>query len=225
MRIELIGPVLILAVMTTAFLARLPLPGYRPAIAACGGALAFLPVGSTTVGAFILAVVGPASAATIVLCLIYLQSALVGPRKPCLPTRAFLLCLVVTGVVFYPLTFGLTTFDPYDLGYRGGAVPGLMFAYLLIGWVARASDIRLVFRRCIICWTPTDRAICGITCSFRWMRLSRRSAFYFSGRAERATLNQPGKKGRLARSDVDDVRLREPPTHSLRSFIACVAAS
>jgi hypothetical protein len=141
MRIELIGPVLILAVMTTAFLARLPLPGYRPAIAACGGALAFLPVGSTTVGAFILAVVGPASAATIVLCLIYLQSALVGPHKPCLPTRAFLLCLVVTGVVFYPLTFGLTTFDPYDLGYRGGAVPGLMFAYLLIGWVARASDI------------------------------------------------------------------------------------
>jgi hypothetical protein len=141
MRIELIGPVLILAVMTTAFLARLPLPGYRPAIVACGGALAFLPVGSTTVGAFILAVVGPASAATIVLCLIYLQSALVGPRKPCLPTRAFLLCLVVTSVVFYPLTFGLTTFDPYDLGYRGGAVPGLMFAYLLIGWVARASDI------------------------------------------------------------------------------------
>jgi hypothetical protein len=141
MRIELIGPVLILAVMTTAFLARLPLPGYRVAIAACGGALAFLPVGSTTVGAFILAVVGPASAATIVLCLIYLQSALVGPRKTCLPTRAFLLCLVVTGVVFYRLTFGLTTFDPYDLGYRGGAVPVLMFAYLLIGWVARASDI------------------------------------------------------------------------------------
>jgi hypothetical protein len=35
----------------------------------------------------------------------------------------------------------LTTFDPYDLGYRGGTVPGLMFAYLLIGWVARASDI------------------------------------------------------------------------------------
>jgi hypothetical protein len=137
---ELIGPILILAVIATALLHRLR-PVGRFTIAACAGALAFLPVGATTIGAFLLAIFGPVSAATIVLCATYLHSTVTGSRKPRLPSRAFLLCLLVTGVVFYPLTFGLTTFDPYDLGYRGLTMPALMLGYLLVGWFAGACDI------------------------------------------------------------------------------------
>jgi hypothetical protein len=136
---ELIGPAFILAVIAAA-LSRSLRPAGRIGVAACASALVFVPVGSTTVGGFTLAIVGPVSAATIMLCAIYLRSIL-GPRKPHLPSRAFLLCIFATGVVFYPLTFGLTTFDPYDLGYRGLAVPALMLAYLLIGWIAGAADI------------------------------------------------------------------------------------
>jgi hypothetical protein len=137
---ELIGPILILAVIAAAvFPSRWP--AGRIGVAACAGALVFVPVGSTTVGGFLLAVVGPVSAATMVLCVIYLRSAIFGLSKPHLPSRAFLLCIFATGVVFYPLTFGLTTFDPYDLGYRGLTVPGFMLAYLLIGWFAGATDV------------------------------------------------------------------------------------
>jgi hypothetical protein len=138
--IELIGPILILAVIATALL-RWPRPAVRLTIAACAGALAFLPLGATTVGAFMLGVFGPVSAATIVLCAIYLHSAVTGSHESRLLSRTFLLCLVVTGVAFYPLTFGLSAFDPYDLGYRGLTVPTLMLGYLLVGWFAGAWDI------------------------------------------------------------------------------------
>jgi hypothetical protein len=137
---ELIGPILILALIAAAVLPW-SRPAGRIAIAACGGTLAFVPVGSTMVGGFVLALVGPVSAATIVLCAIYLRSVISGAPQPHLPSHAFLLCILITGMVFYPLTFGLTTFDPYDLGYRGLAVPGLMFGYLLIGWFAGAADV------------------------------------------------------------------------------------
>jgi len=138
--LELVGPVLILATIAAAVI-RPPRPVARLAVAACAGALAFLPVGPATIGAFLLAVFGPVSAATIVLCAIYLRTAISGPGRAQLPSRAFLLCLFVTGLVFYSLAFGLTTFDPYDLGYRGVTVPALMLVYLLIGWLARAPDI------------------------------------------------------------------------------------
>jgi hypothetical protein len=138
--LELIGPILILAVTATALL-RWPRPAGRLTIAVCAGALAFLPLGATTIGAFMLGVFGPVSAATIVLCAIYLHSVITGSLKSRLPSRAFLLCLVITGVAFYPLTFGLSAFDPYDLGYRGLTLPALMLGYLLIGWFAGARDI------------------------------------------------------------------------------------
>lgn len=136
----LIGPILILAV-TAAALSRRLRPVWRMGLAACAGALVFVPVGATTVGGLILGVVGPVSAATIVLCGLYLHSTISGRRSPRLPSPQFLLCILLTGLVFYPLTFGLTTFDPYDLGYRGLTVPALMLAYLLIGWLTGAADI------------------------------------------------------------------------------------
>jgi hypothetical protein len=55
--------------------------------------------------------------------------------------RALLVCLVVTGAVFYPLTFGLSDFDPYEHGYRGLMVPTLMLAFVLTGWIARSIAV------------------------------------------------------------------------------------
>src|SRR5262249_35018106 len=89
---ELIGPILILAVIGAAVVPSTWRAG-RIALAGCAGALVLLPVGSTTVGGFMLAFLGPVSAATIMLCTIYLRSAILGPRKPHLPSPAFLLCI------------------------------------------------------------------------------------------------------------------------------------
>jgi len=57
------------------------------------------------------------------------------------PSRALLICVLVIGIVFYPLTMGLTAFDPYDLGYRGLALPALMLVLVAIGWFVRVADI------------------------------------------------------------------------------------
>jgi len=36
---------------------------------------------------------------------------------------------------------GLTAFDPYNLGYRGLALPALMLVLVAIGWFVRVADI------------------------------------------------------------------------------------
>ena len=135
-----IGPVLILAVIASALLSW-PKPGGRIAIAACGGLAALIPIGQTTPAAFLLGTFGPVSAATMVFCGLYLYARIAGRRDRQLPSSAFLLCVVVTGAIFYPLCAGLTSFHPYDLGYRGLALPALMLVYVAIGWIARAPDI------------------------------------------------------------------------------------
>ena len=56
-------------------------------------------------------------------------------------SRTMLVCLVVIGIVFYPLAAGLASFDLYELGYRGVAVPGIMLGLVAVGWMARAADV------------------------------------------------------------------------------------
>jgi hypothetical protein len=138
--LALLGPALILAAIAIVPV-RNRRPGVRIVAAVCGAAAAFVPIGPSTFAAFFLGVVGPVSAATLVITGNLIRGALLGESRRAWPSTAMLLCLLLTGLVFYPLTFGLSSFDPYELGYRGVFVPALMLAYVLVGWLARAADI------------------------------------------------------------------------------------
>jgi hypothetical protein len=140
---ELAGPMLVMAAFALALVHRQRL-GVRVAAAICGAAAAFLPIGPTTPGLLLLGTAGPVSAATLVLVGNHAYGAIRHGSRRRRSSRALLVCLLVTGAAFYPLTFGLTSFDPYELGYRGAIVPALMLGYVVVGWLARAADI--------LCW-------------------------------------------------------------------------
>ena len=139
--LELLGPTLLMAAFVVT-------PVYskifriRVSAAICGAAMTFLPAGPTTFGEFFLGTFGPVSAATLVIVAGYLHAVIIGATYR--TSRAMLVCLGVVGLVFYPLTFGLSDFDPYGLGYRGLTIPALMFAFVLVGWIAKSVDI--------LCW-------------------------------------------------------------------------
>ena len=148
--IELLGPALLMAAVAVTLFPSKRLP-IRVLIAVCGGVTIFITVatkigpmsiGPTTVGEYFLGTFGPVSAASLVIIGGYLHKKIIGEKYQ--TSHALLLCLTVVGVVFYPLTFGLSNFDPYELGYRGFSIPGLMFAIVMIGWVTRSIDV--------LCW-------------------------------------------------------------------------
>lgn len=137
---EVLGPTLLVAALA-GNLVRSKAPGVRISVSTCGAVVTNLPIGPATPATFFLGTFGPVSAATLVVAAAYLYAAIM--KRHYRPSRALLVCLAITGAVFYPLTFGLNNFDPYGLGYRGLAVPALMFAFVVVGWIARAADIQL----------------------------------------------------------------------------------
>jgi len=138
--LAIIGPVLIFASVASLLVPWLNRAG-RMIIAICGGVIAFAPIMQTTPGEFLLGLMGPVSAATMVFLALFLYAMITRRYDRLFPSRAFLVCILVIGVIFYPLTMGLTTFDPYDLGYRGLALPALMLVLVAIGWFVRVADI------------------------------------------------------------------------------------
>ena len=137
---EVLGPTLLVAALA-GNLVRSKAPGVRVLASTCGAVVTNVRIGPATPATFFLGTFGPVSAATLVLASAYFCAAIM--KRHYRPSPALLVCLAMTGAVFYPLTFGLSNFDPYHLGYRGLAVPALMFAFVVVGWIARAADIQL----------------------------------------------------------------------------------
>lgn len=137
---EALGPTVVVAAVA-GNLVRSKAHGVRVAAAACGAIVTNLPIGPATPAVYFVGTVGPVSAASLVLAAGWLNAAIM--RSPCRPSRAILVCLALTGAVFYPLTYGLTNFDPYEFGYSGLVVPVFMLGLVLIGWFARAADIQI----------------------------------------------------------------------------------
>lgn len=134
---EAAGPMLLLAALA-AFGARRWDRRVRLAAAFAGAVIALVPFGPLSFAALMLGLLGPVSAATLVLLAASLWASL--REGGCRSSTTMLLSLVVIGAVFYPLTLGLTVFDPYEYGYRGFAVPVLMLVLVAIGWWRHALD-------------------------------------------------------------------------------------
>jgi hypothetical protein len=137
--IDLVVPALIVANVIGLALGNARVPHrYRMMAAGLGAVATFVPVGSSSPGGLYLSIFGTPSAATILLTLIFAQR-LVRPNALS-PSGAFVALIVVAGALLYPATAGLTVFDPYDLGFRGWVIPGLMAIAAIAGWMLSARD-------------------------------------------------------------------------------------
>ncbi|MEP7031548.1 MAG: hypothetical protein ABI830_11495 [Pseudolabrys sp.] len=167
--------------------------GYRLSLA-CGliaAVLALIPFGPASAATAFLGIFGPLSAATLVLLAKGLYALSIKQEAQRWPSSAMLICLAVIGMAFYPLTFGLTDFDPYEFGYRGVAVPALMLLLVFIGWRMRAADILFWVALAALLYTfgaydsrnlwdylivPFDPIYAIGAMAFRFLRPARRSA-------------------------------------------------
>lgn len=136
--IEALGPMLLIAALAASLAARFD-RRVRIGAAVAGAVLGLASFGPQSFTTLALGVLGPVSAATLVMLATSLHATLRGTRGG--PTTTMLLLLAAIGAAFYPLTIGLTAFDPYEFGYRGFAVPALMLVIVAIGWWRRAFDV------------------------------------------------------------------------------------
>jgi hypothetical protein len=141
---ERIGAVLLVVALVTTVGRLLGLSAKWVAIAGLlAVAIQFVPVGGPTILAYVFSVVGPLSAASIVL----LASAVAVAIDPSAgwPSRlgvsALSAVVLVLAVPFYPLALGLGPYDPYSLGFSGVLLPAGLAVLAVLGWLAGSVAI------------------------------------------------------------------------------------
>jgi hypothetical protein len=135
----LAGFALVLALGATAFGARLS--GRRAwlgAVALAAVAVAGIPVHGIPLAGYPRGVLGDLSITTLLMLAASLAAALAGRSILDERSRAVLSgWAVAAGLVLYPLTLGLTRFDPYELGFRPRALVLLVAALVVLWWWRR----------------------------------------------------------------------------------------
>lgn len=105
----------------------------------------FLPVAGLTLGQWIRSVVGDFSVFTLVVFANILAQrlfhfSLLHPTS----RNSLLLGIVLLGLIFYPLALGLSSFDPYHLGYAPGLMSVLLCLGSLVAWIKTRYDLAIV---------------------------------------------------------------------------------
>jgi hypothetical protein len=137
---EFVGPMLVAAALAGG-LTRMRTRTVQIGAAIAAALVVTVPLGRASAAIYFLGTFGPLSAATLVMAGKYLYAVIANVGEKRRPSNVMLVCLLVIGAAFYPPTFGLTSFDPYEFGYRGIAVPALMLLLVLLGWALRAADV------------------------------------------------------------------------------------
>lgn len=139
--LEMFGPAFVLASLVATVAASRGLHRRAVAgIAAIAFGAAFVPIGGLNAAAYALGFPGPLSAATLVMAAQWpLRTLGAGSRVG--PSTVFLSCIAISGLVLYPAAAGFVAFDVYDLGFRGLAIPALMTALVVTGWLSGANDV------------------------------------------------------------------------------------
>jgi len=142
-----VGQVLLLAVLITVMAGRFVAnPGLRIGVIAALLALClFLPVAGLTVAQWVRSVLGDLSIFTMMVFLNILTHRLFNRNFINPDSRIKLLLGVVTvGVVFYPLALGVSSFDPYSLGYSPVIMAVLLCLASIITWLRAHRELAII---------------------------------------------------------------------------------
>ena len=97
--------------------------------------LAFLPIKGVTLAGYLWSLIGHVSITTLVLVFLTCISRIADRALYKQSSFLALMVVVATGGVFlYPLALGLTSFDPYSLGYHSRVFAALLFCVALAAW-------------------------------------------------------------------------------------------
>jgi hypothetical protein len=97
--------------------------------------LAFLPVNGIPLAGYLRSLIGDVSITTLVLVFLFCISRLSG--KDVYKPQSFLALMAVVaaaGVFLYPFALGLTSFDPYSLGYHSTLFAAFLFCVAFAAW-------------------------------------------------------------------------------------------
>ncbi len=135
---HLMGPGLVLAV-AGAVLARIAGCGMpaRGAAALAGAALLLLPAGPSALGPLLRAWLGDLSIPNLALLVAALASGIAGIVVIDRRNLATILMVAgISGLLLYPLAFGLAAIDPYRLGYDPLLLPAALLPLCVAGWLS-----------------------------------------------------------------------------------------
>lgn len=105
----------------------------------------FAPINGLSVAQWLRSVVGDLSVLTLLILLNILLQRLLNFSLLGASSRKLLLTgVVVIGVVFYPLALGLTSYDPYQLGYTPVLLPVLLIFLSLLAWITHYRDLAVI---------------------------------------------------------------------------------
>jgi hypothetical protein len=142
-----VGQVLLLAVLITLMAGKIVKDsGLRIGVIAALLALClFLPVSGLSVAQWLRSVVGDLSMFTLLVFLNILAQRLF-QRNFMTPDsrKKLLLGVAMVGVVFYPLALGVSSFDPYRLGYSPVFMAALLCLASIIAWLRAHRELAII---------------------------------------------------------------------------------
>jgi len=142
-----VGQVLLLAVLITVLPGRFVKDASLRigVIAALLALCLFLPLSGLTISQWSRSVLGDLSIFTLLVLLNILAQRLFGRNFISPDTRKKLLFgVVMVGVVFYPLALGVSSFDPYQLGYSPVFMTVLLCLASIIAWLRAQRELAVI---------------------------------------------------------------------------------
>ena len=115
--------------------ARKRTPIQRIVLAAIGLAIAYFPLGALHFAGYLRGLVGDLSILTTTVVLVFLLSELLDTNLYKTIEETQLLSVVLVMAIFlYPMALGLSSFDPYTLGYGGLWLVGPLLVLVIVAW-------------------------------------------------------------------------------------------
>lgn len=116
-------------------------------------ALSCVPIGGLPLAAYVRGATGDLSITTLILVWRALLRPYCVPSPPTGSHLHLLLLIAVCAIVFYPMTLGMTLFDPYRLGYSNAALVGMVLLVAAAAWLGKSYLISLCLSLAVLAWS------------------------------------------------------------------------
>lgn len=142
-----VGQVLLVAVLATVMLGRYVKDSRQRlgVVAALTALCLFLPVSGLTISQWLRSALGDLSVLSLLIFINIIAQRLfsfemVNP----VPKNRMLLGVVLVGLVFYPLALGVSSYDPYQLGYSPTLMALLLAMVSIVAWFKSGRDLAII---------------------------------------------------------------------------------